>query len=234
MVCHQALWGQADRLMGADTAVAKGRDVFTIRPAHAALLVIDMQNAFLAEGAAFEAPNGREIIPNIERLVRFARRHGAPVIWVLADHSPPYGGAVLAKSPAVRDERVCWPGDESFQLYPNMIQPDDGDYRVVKHKYDSFFETDLNAILRNLNIRTVIVTGVTTSVCCDSTARAAFHYDYDVAFLSDATADEFDDLHVATLRVMDLLFGRVMTTGEAIAEMEENLHAVPAAGHGPE
>jgi nicotinamidase-related amidase len=207
--------------MGAEAAVAKGTAVFKMDPRTTALLIIDMQNAFLAEGAAFEAPKGRDMIPNLERILLFARQHALPVVWVLADHSAPYAGVLLAKSPAVRVDRVCCVGEESFELYPNMPQPREREYRVVKHKYDSFFETDLNAILRNLGVGTVIITGVTTSVCCDSTARAAFHYDYNVAFMSDATADEFEHLHDATLELMDLLFGRVMTVDEAIAEMAD-------------
>jgi ureidoacrylate peracid hydrolase len=67
----------------------------------------------------------------------------------------------------------------------------------------------------------VIVTGVTTSVCCDATARSAFSRDYNVVFLADATAECDDELHRATLRVMDLVFGRVMSTEELLAELRE-------------
>jgi ureidoacrylate peracid hydrolase len=201
--------------------VARGREVFTIDPRRAALLVIDMQNAFLAPGAAYETPAGRAMIPNLERLLRHAREHGMPVVWTRSDHSPPAGGAVLRKCPAVREDRVCWPGNESFAFYPHMPQPGDEDHQVVKHKYDAFFETDLDAILRNRGVETVIVTGVTTSVCCDATARSAFSRDYNVVFLADATGEYDDELHRATLRVMDLVFGRVMSTEELLAELRE-------------
>lgn len=218
-------------------AVARGRAVFTIDPRHTALLIIDMQNAFLAEGAAFEAPAGRAMIPNLERLLRHMREHDLPVVWVVTDHSPPRGGLVLTKSPAVREDRVCWAGDESFELYPDMPQPESGEYRVLKHKYDAFFETDLNSLLRNLGVETVLITGVTTSICCDSTARSAFHHDYNVAFVSDATGDDDDQIHEVTLRIMDVLFGRVITTGDAIAEMQEmsaaQEHQGPLVGRSP-
>jgi nicotinamidase-related amidase len=208
--------------MGAP-AVAHGRDVFTLDPQRTALLVIDMQNAFVAEHATYETPKARDIIPNIERLLQFAREHGLPVVWTRSDHSPPYGGVLLKKCPAVREDRVCWPGHESFDYYPQMPQPGEREYQVVKHKYDAFFETDLDAILRNRRVETVIITGTATNICCDTTARSAFSRDYQVAFLSDATASFDDDMHEATLKTMELLFGRVMTTDEVLSEMDEAL-----------
>jgi nicotinamidase-related amidase len=203
--------------------VAHGRDVFTLDPQRTALLVIDMQNAFVAERAAYETPKARDIIPNIKRLLQFAHEHGLPVVWTRSDHSAPYGGILLNKCPAVREDHVCWPGHESFDYYPHMPQPGEGEYQVVKHKYDAFFETDLDAILRNRKVETVIITGTATNICCDTTARSAFCRDYQVAFLSDATATFDDEMHEATLKTMEMLFGRVMTTDEVLAEMEEAL-----------
>jgi nicotinamidase-related amidase len=203
--------------------VAHGREVFTLDPERTALLVIDMQNAFVAESAAYETPKARDIIPNIERLLQFAREHGQPVVWTRSDHSAPYGGILLNKCPAVRLDHVCWPEHPSFDYYPQMEQPAEGEYQVIKHKYDAFFETDLDAILRNRGVETVVITGTATNICCDTTARSAFSRDYQVAFLSDATASFDDEMHEATLKTMELLFGRVMTTDEVLAEFDEVL-----------
>ena len=208
--------------MGA-APVAHGREVFTPDARTTALLVIDMQNAFVAEGAAYETPKARDIIPNIERLIDFAHEHEMPVVWTRSNHEAPYGGVLLKKCPAVREDHVCWPEHESFEYYPRMRQPANGDYQVVKHKYDAFFETDLDAILRNRRVETVIITGTATNICCDTTARSAFSRDYQVAFLSDATASFDDDMHEATLKTMELLFGRVMTTDEVLEELEESV-----------
>jgi ureidoacrylate peracid hydrolase len=182
-----------------------------------------MQNAFVAEGAVYETPKARDIVPNVDRLLRFAREHGLTVVWTRSDHRPPYGGVLLKKCPAVREDHICWPGHESFDYYTDMPQPAEGEYQVVKHKYDAFFETDLDAILRNGGVETVIITGTATNICCDTTARSAFCRDYQVAFLGDATASFDDDMHEATLKTMELLFGRVMTTDEVLAEMAEAL-----------
>jgi nicotinamidase-related amidase len=74
--------------------VAYGRDVFTLDPARSAVLVIDMQNAFVAPGATYETPKARAIVANLERLLECARAHGM-VVWTRSDHSPPYGGVLL-------------------------------------------------------------------------------------------------------------------------------------------
>lgn len=208
--------------MGA-APVAHGKDVFTLDPDTSALLVIDMQNAFVAEGAAYETPNARVMIPNVERLLEFARREEMPIVWTRSDHRPPYSGILINKCPAVREDKVCWPGDESFDFYGDMPQPEDGEFHVVKHKYDAFHETDLDAILRNQGVKTVIIVGTATNVCCDSTARSAFMRDYQVMFLSDATASFNDAMHEVTLQTMEMLFGRVMSTDEVLAELEEEL-----------
>ena len=208
--------------MGA-APVAYGKDVFTLDPRRAALLVIDMQNAFVAEGAAYETPKARAMIPNVERLLEFAREHEMPIVWTRSDHRPPYAGILINKCPAVREDQVCWPGHESFDFYSDMPQPEDGEYQVVKHKYDAFHETNLDAILRNQDVETVIIVGTATNICCDTTARSAFMRDYQVTFLSDATASFNDNMHDVTLQTMEMLFGRVMSTDEVLTELEEEL-----------
>ena len=209
---------------------ASGRDYFTVDPRQAALLVIDMQNAFVAEGAPFETPDARAMLPRLEHLIRFAREHKIPIVWTQSDHRPPYGGLMLRKFPVIQEQRVLWSGEPSFDMYPNMLQPEEGplEYRIVKHKFDAFFETDLDAILRYHGVDTVIVTGTAINACCESTARTAFMRDYQVAFPGDANATFDPSMHQATLQNIALLFGRVMTTDELLREMEEAM-----AGAGP-
>lgn len=198
-----------------------GRDFFTVDPRETALIVIDMQNAFVAEGATFETPGARTMIPRLESLIGFAREHKMPVIWTQSDHRPPFGGLMLRKFPPIA-KGVLWPGDRSYEFYPVVDpRPGEREYCIVKHKFDAFFETPLDAILRNHRVRTLIVTGTATNACCESTARSAFMRDYQVAFPSDANATFDDSMHQATLRNIELLFGRVMTTEELLSEMSE-------------
>ena len=198
--------------------VVFGRDFFTVDPRSTAVIVIDMQNAFVAKGATYETPGARTMIPKLERILAFAREHEMPIIWTQSDHSAPYSGIMLKKFPTIREDKYLWQGDPSFELYPEMA-PRAGEFRVVKHKYDAFFETNLDAILRNQSIKTVVIVGTATNVCCESTARSAFFRDYCVAFPSDCNASFDDSMHQATLKTLDMFFGRVMTTDELLQEM---------------
>jgi nicotinamidase-related amidase len=200
-----------------------GRDFFIVDPKTAALIVIDMQNAFVAEGAPYETPGARTMMPALDRILAFARRVGMPIVWTQSDHSAPYGGIMLKKFPVIRDEQVLWKGDKSFELYGDMTQPREGEYRVVKHKYDAFFETDLDAILRNRGVQSLIIVGTATNVCCESTARSGFFRDYQVVVPSDANASFDPAMHEASLVTINMFFGRVLTTDELLQELESSV-----------
>jgi nicotinamidase-related amidase len=211
-----------------------GSAFFEIEPRGCALIIIDMQNAFVAEGAPLETPGARAMIPRLERLIRLARTAGIPIVWTQSDHRPPYGGLMLRKFPMIGNQQVLWQGEPTFQMYPHMLQPIEGprEHRIVKHKFDAFFETNLDAILRYHGTDTVIITGTATNACCESTARSAFMRDHKVVFPSDANATFDPAMHEATLRNIDLLFGRVMTTEALLGELEEKLVGLQAAGPG--
>ena len=206
-----------------------GREFFSVDPRVTALIVIDMQNGFVAQGATYETPGARTLIPKLGRLLSAARERAMPIVWTQSDHSAPYSGIMLAKFPTIREDKYLWKGEPSFELYADMPQPRPGEFRVVKHKYDAFFETDLDAILRSQHVTTVIIVGTATNVCCESTARSAFYRDYRVAFPSDCNASFDEGMHLATLKTMDMFFGRVMTTDELLNEMSATDRKVASA-----
>ena len=196
-----------------------GRDFFSVDSRVTAVIVVDMQNGFVSKGATYETPGARTMIPQLERILTAARGYGMPIVWTQSDHSAPYSGVMLKKFPTIRDDRYLWSGEKSFELFSDMAQPQAGDFRVVKHKYDAFFETNLDAILRNKGVKTVIIVGTATNVCCESTARSAFNRDYCVAFPSDCNASFDEGMHQATLKTIDMFFGRVMTTDVLLEEL---------------
>jgi nicotinamidase-related amidase len=206
-----------------------GSQYFRLDPDDCALLVVDMQNGFVAPGAAYEVEAGREILPNIDRLVVDARGRGIPVFWTQSDHSPPAGGLILERQPIILATGVLCRGHESFELYPPMTQPVEGDLRIVKHKYDAFHGTDLDMLLRNLRKGTVLITGVTTECCCESTARTAFFNDYKVVFVSDGNANFDPASHKQACDRIDLLFGRTLSTDEILDIFERGGEAEAAA-----
>ena len=162
---------------------------------------------------------GRDIIARLVKLIAECRNLGVPVIWVRLDSSAPYGGLLLEKYPSLREQQVLYKGTHSFDLFSDMPAPLENEFHIVKHKYDAFHRTDLDTLLRNIGADTVIITGVTTNCCCESTARSAFEHDYKVAFTSDGTAAFEQRLHEATLGTVRELFGRVLSVDEVIREL---------------
>jgi nicotinamidase-related amidase len=83
---------------------------FEVDPRSTALIVIDMQKAFVAEGATYETPPARTMLPNLERIINFAREQGMPIVWPQSDHSAPFGGVMLKKFPTIREDKYLWKG----------------------------------------------------------------------------------------------------------------------------
>ena len=88
---------------------------------------------------------------------------------------------------------------------------------MTKHRYGAFESTDLDLVLRSQGIRTLIMTGVATNVCVETTARQAFLRDYYVVFTSDCTATYDQADHEATLRNIDAYFGEVVAAAQVQA-----------------
>lgn len=102
----------------------------------------------------------------------------------------------------------CRPGTEGAAFVPEL-DVRDADRVVTKHRYSAFHETDLDLVLRSNDVSRVLIGGVATNVCVESTARAAFDHDYDVTVLRDCTGSTEPDLREASLRNVAGHFGTV-------------------------
>ncbi|XP_061990435.1 nicotinamidase 2-like [Rosa rugosa] len=158
-------------------------------PKVAALLVIDMQNYF----AAMAKP----ILQNLLTTIRLCRRASIPVIFTRHSHKSPSDYGML-------DE--WWNGDLIFdgtpesQLMPELDRRPHQDHVVDKNTYSAFRGTGLEDYLKERGVQEVIVTGVMTNLCCETTAREAFVRGFRVFFSTDATATSDEELHEATLK----------------------------------
>ena len=108
-------------------------------------------------------------------------------------------------------ERNSWGAD-----FYGGIKPLPGEVVVKKHRFSAFIETDLDLILRSKGIRTLIMSGVSTSVCVESTTRDGFMKDYYIVFLKNCTAEISEDLHNNTLKIVDLFFGEVVDSSDVL------------------
>jgi ureidoacrylate peracid hydrolase len=213
-----------------------------IEPGHSALLVIDMQNDFCAQGGVVARGGGdvseaQKMAKRLPALLASARGAGVRVVFVRAVFSTEKNfylsdawleHAGRKRAGAYTRIPVCaadtWEGD-----YYEGIRPQPGDVVVTKHRYDAFQGTDLDLILRSNGIRTVILTGVVTHVCVESTARSAFAHDYYVVVVDDGTAAYATEDHVQSLKNIDRFFGEVATIRQLCAIWDEEGRARPAA-----
>lgn len=193
-----------------------------VHAARTALVVIDMQNFFLAPGAACEIAPARAILPKINALAARLRERGVLVVWVQTDASlalqrwARHHRSVLAPQHARRRMAGLDPAGEGFALYPAM-QPHCDDWRATKTHYSAFIagSSDLDARLRARGIDTLLIAGTATNVCCESSARDASMLNYRVIMVADANASWTDAAHAATLDLFAGFFGDVMSADEA-------------------
>lgn len=200
-----------------------------IDPAHAALVVVDMQNDFCAQGGMMDL-EGADLGPvqaMAERLpgvLEAARAAGVLVVFIRNVYSSP-GNTYLSdvwleqmlrrRGDSYTRREVCaassWQGD-----FFGDVKPQPGEPIVTKHRYGAFHNTDLQTILSVHGIRTVVLTGVATNACVETTAREAFVRDYYVVFTADGTACYSDEAHEATLRTIDKYFGIVVPVQDVV------------------
>lgn len=182
----------------------------TLKSPAAALLVVDMQNFFLDPQSPTFTEGGAAIIPNVQKLIAAFRRAGRPVIYTTHVHKPDGSDAGIM---GWWWEGMCREGYPEAEVHA-AIAPLPGEKVIVKHRYSAFYNTDLETVLRCANIEDLVVCGVMTNLCCESTARDAYYRDYRVFFPADATGTVCEEMQVATLMNMAYGFAHVCSAEE--------------------
>jgi nicotinamidase-related amidase len=194
--------------------------VMKLRKTKACLLVIDMQNEFLEDDGAIFFHYGAEIVPNVKRLIAACREASIPVVFTGHVHEDPAvdGGMTAEWWPLIKEGRCLIKGSRGAEIYSGL-RPRRTDKVIWKHRYSAFYNTDLEIILRGMGVTDLIITGVLTNVCCESTARDAFFHDFRVFFLADATASSEPEFHIATLRNVAYAFAYVVTADQMVKQI---------------
>ncbi len=166
-----------------------------------ALLVIDMLNDFVIEGAPLEVPDTRKVIPAIKREIGAARKKGTPVIYVCDAHDT--------------DDREFakfgWPahavkGTKGAEVV-DELKPEKGDIIIGKSTYSSFYGTELDDTLKKLGVESLRLTGCVTHICIMSAASEAVLRDYGVSVVLDGVAGLAKEDHDAAIRIMKNVIG---------------------------
>lgn len=207
----------------------------SLAPAKTALLVVDMQNYFMADGQLGCCPVARDIVPNVNRLARALRSAGGHVVWIQnaapAETLASWANLHELYSPENRQTRLqgLSPGSDGYALWEGLeVQPEDA--LVEKTRYSAFIRgaSDVEALLRDRGVDTVIVTGVATNVCCESTARDAMMLGFRTIMVADANAAPSDAEHNATLATFMLFFGDVQHTDDVIRKLTDSSSHIAA------
>lgn len=195
------------------SAVERGRMMGLdkpIDPSTTAVVTIDFQNFFVADGEPMGTANARDALANANRVNAAARSAGSMVVIVQHSFGPP--GEGVPAEPLL--EQALLPGSPSYDLHPDLVV-EPTDTTIVKRRSSPLHpeaDTDLLALLRKRGIETLIITGVASNGCCDCLARDAFQHGLNVVFVSDATAAMSDEEHNATLLNLAIYYAQVLDT----------------------
>jgi len=164
-------------------------------PTHSALIIIDPQHDFCSERGAmaqrfgFDMKEIQEAVPRLNAFIETCRRAGVLVVWIRE---------VFSDNRLHSNHKALWGGGDDIWLireggkgtdwYEGMIAPAPGEPVVTKWMYDGFEDTDLHLLLQSHGIKTLLMTGFTTNVCVETTARHGFIKGYYVVLVSDCTA----------------------------------------------
>jgi ureidoacrylate peracid hydrolase len=193
-------------------------------PEHTALIVVDMQNHFVAEGGLSEVPVARGIVANINRLADAVRSSGGTVVWVYSTFTHEgrsawtmFFGNFISPDREREVRAGLMDGTWGHEFYPDL-ELSESDVLVSKDRFSPFADgaSTLDTELKARGIDTVLVTGTMTNVCCDSTARDAMMLDYRAVMIEDGNAARSDEAHVAALTTFAAVFGDLLSTDEAI------------------
>jgi ureidoacrylate peracid hydrolase len=199
-------------------------------PAKTALVVVDMQNAFMLPAVAHTlCPMAEKIVPNINRLAHAVRATGGKVVWIKTTFTEETLKSWSAFYEISRPEQnakraaALAAGSKGHAIWTGLdVQSDD--LTVEKKRFSAFIQgsSNLAELLRAKNIDTLLITGTVTGVCCESTARDAMMLNFRTIMVTDGNAAMTDEEHAASLIGFYLTFGDIMPTNMLIECLTRN------------
>lgn len=195
---------------------------WSLEPARTAVINVDMQRCFVAD-TPIAAPGGPMLLPKINELVRRFRSAGALIVHtrgVLKADGSDTGVVAKLLPPFIRG--LYTEGAATMELHDDLDVAAE-DVIIDKPRYGAFHGTALDVLLRSRGVDTLVICGIATNICCETTAREASQHDYRVVFLSDGTATSdmngvpAASLQRATLASLGQVFARIATIEDVVA-----------------
>ena len=213
-----------------------GDGPYPLRPDRQGLVVVDMQNDFVREGAPQEVPDARRIVGTVQGLLAAFRAARRPVFFTRFIAGP--GRTLMwAFSPECTDTlRSCWRGhhrrynDRPDELEgPEIIDelsPHPGEDVTDKFGYSGFYNTHLADALHAHGVTQVVVVGTVTQICVEDTVRGGFHQNFEMVVVEDAVASFDHELHTASLRGMAMKYARIVSSDVVLDAMRPVVNAI--------
>ena len=181
------------------------------------LMVVDMQDFFLNPDSPTYTCGGQAIIGNIQRIIAAFRAAHRPIIFTRHVHHP---DGLDAGIMGWWWKGMCLEGSPESEVNA-AIAPHSSDKVIFKHRYSAFYNTDLETILRTQKIEDIVMTGIMTNMCCESTTRDAYYRDYRVFFMADATGSITEEMHLASLLNLSYGFAWVTDTEKLLSQINK-------------
>jgi ureidoacrylate peracid hydrolase len=205
-----------------------------VDPAQTALIVVDMQNDFAADGGYYHCKGNdvaamRARLAALPGLLDAARAAGGLVVFIQAIYDDEYLSDPMRERMVRRGYGAtpCHTGTWGADFC--LVAPNPGEPVVVKHRYSAFAGTELHALLQAHGIRTLLLTGIATDVCVESAARDGYFLDYYITLVSDCCATGQAEDQAGTMRRIERDYGIVATAAEVTAAWTRR--AAPALAH---
>jgi bifunctional isochorismate lyase/aryl carrier protein len=185
------------------------KEAFELKKDTAALLIIDMQKFFRDKESDAQVPGMNQLVPKIKNLIEVFNKDNRPIIFTRHIDSDDKDNLMLRWwKEQIREDDELSQVIEDFDTNRGEV--------IIKHQYDAFLYTDLEEILKKKKIKQVVVCGVLTNICCETTARSAFMRGFEVYFVTDATATYKKEMHDAALLNLSYGFAVLKTCDEII------------------
>jgi nicotinamidase-related amidase len=205
-------------------------EALRLQPGRTALVVVDMQRAFLDPGEAMEVPPARDIVPQIQSLLDLFRGKRLPIVFTEFTYSEDVPVLVGLLHPEHRraapgaprgfgrPSSSCLVGEANIHLVPELA-PRPGELVVTKHYYDGFNGTTLDAALRSRGVTHLVLTGTMTDICVLATVIGGINREYRMTVVEDGTATLWPEIQHATLDIIRRAYARVLTAKQIAEEI---------------